>query len=181
MNDLMGIEDVMGDETLTAGEADILGAAAAVLRKRGRPIPRRVFKRPPLAPTPGQPDAKLRSYMGVGIAVWAPADGSDKVLTVEPQETFRGERLLIDILATGGADTGITLVRRIDVGSLAQSPSTEQAAPAAMFRADATYAGLDLQIAYRGMKISVTLGRTAATPAGVTSTASVGLYGEWVR
>lgn len=169
--DLLGQEDVMGD-------VDVLGQVRrALARGRGR-----VFERPPLSPRAGQPDAKLRSYMGFGIASWVAADGTvDQVLEVEPQESFRGERLVISATAEGGAATGLIVLRRIDVGTLPQSPSVEQPAPAAMFSSDATYAGLDLQVAHRGMKMRITLGRTAAAGAGVTERAAVGAYGEWIR
>lgn len=182
MNDLLGQGDILGDDVM--GEADILGAVSrAIARKRGRGGPT-VYSRPPLSPRAGQVDAKLRSYMGMGVQSWVTADGVvDRVFEVEPQESFRGERLVISSSAEGGAATGIILVRRIDIGTLPQSPSVEQPAPASMFAPDATYSGLDLQIAHRGMKVRVTVGRTAAAggAGAVTERAAVGLYGEWIR
>lgn len=163
------------------GEADLLGAVQRALAAR-RPGGGRVFRRPPLAARSGQPDAKLRSYMGMGLVSWTgAADAADKQMVVEPQESFRGERLVLAQVVAGGVDAGLTVLRRIDVGTLPQSPSVEQPAPAAMFSPDATYAGLDLQIAHRGMKVIITLGRTTSPGAGVTVTASAGLYGEWIR
>lgn len=166
-------------------EADILGAVSRALTRRrtaGRPATSsNVYSKPPLETGGGQPDAKLRSYVGFGVVAWGAADAADKVCTIEPQESFRGERLVIATLATGGAAAGLTVLRRIDVGTLPQSPSVEQPAPASMFAADATYAGLDLQIAHRGMKIAITLGQTAAPGSGIGVTAAVGMYGEWIR
>jgi hypothetical protein len=153
-------------------------ARQIVRRQGGRPV----FNRPPLPRTPAQPnDAKLRSYMGFGFVTWGPADAADKVIIVEPQESFRGERLIIDVTSVGGAPAGLTLLRRIEIGTMPQSPSVEQAAPAAMFARDATAAELDLQIAYRGTKVQITLGQTAAPGGAVTVTAAVGMFGEWIR
>jgi hypothetical protein len=120
--------------------------------------------------------------MGMGVATWAVADATDKPLVVEPQETFRGERLIVDVsIPSTVTNTPIVLVRRIDIGTQPQSPSVEQAAPAAMFARDSTYSALDLQIAYRATKVQLTLGITAApTGAGVV-TAACGLYGQWIR
>lgn len=178
--DVEGDQNAMGDDVM--GDAEVLGAISrAIARKGGRGGPR-VFNRPPLRPMAGQPDSKLRSYMGLGTITWTgAADAADKAVVVEPQESFRGERLVIDQVITGGTDAGLTMLRRIDIGTQPQSPSVEQPAPAAMFRTDATYAGLDLQIAHRGMKLQVTLARTASPGAGVTVVAAMGLYGEWIR
>ncbi len=170
--------------------ANVLGQVArALVRRPGGPARRpagpggrKIFKRPPLPATTAQPtEAELRSYMGMGFAVWAPADAVDRVLTVEPQESFRGERLILDVTAVGGTPAGQVLLRRIEVGTMPQSPSVEQAAPASMFRPDVTGGALDLQIAFRGTKLTVTLGVTAAPGAGVTVTASAGFYGQWLR
>lgn len=184
--DEVGVE-VMGDDVM--GDAEVLGAIANAVRRkqasgfRGGGLNRKkVWGRPPLPAVAGQPDSKLRSYMGLGVLSWTgAADAADKTSTVEPQESFRGERLVIAQVVAGGADAGLTQLRRIDIGTQPQSPSVEQPAPAAMFSADATYAGLDLQVAYRGMKLAITLARTASPGAGVTVTASMGLYGEWIR
>lgn len=176
-------DDLLGEEIM--GDAEVLGAIKRAARRRGIPAQRvraNVFKRPPLAAQPGQPDAKLRSYMGFGTLSWTgAADAADKSAIVEPQESFRGERLIIAQVVAGGTDAGLTQLRSISIGTLPQSPSVEQPAPAAMFTADATYAGLDLQVAHRGMKMQVTLARTTSPGAGVTVTASIGMYGEWIR
>ena len=175
--------DDTGDEAMGADEANVLGAIYRRMRRRkrsgggGRPV----YSRPPLAPIPQQNyDARLRSYLGIGFTSWTGTDGADKVLTVEPQESFRMERLIIE-LAQSAAPAGISLMRRIDIGTLPQSPSVEQAAPAAMFARDATYASLQLQIAKAGTKIQVTLGQTVAPGGVIVVQASVGAYGEWIR
>jgi hypothetical protein len=163
-----------GDEL---GE-DEIGAVRSMVR---RPAGRRIFRRPPLPRTPAQPnDAELRSYMGFGFVTWTGADGADKVITIEPQESFRGERLIIDVTSTAPA-AGLTLLRRIDIGTFPQSPSVEAAAPAAMFARDATGASLDLQVAYRGTKIQLTLGQTVAPGGVVVVTAAIGMFGQWIR
>ncbi len=178
-----------GDEDEYEGDDDDddLGAVARRLRRRPRRgrkrRGRKIWRRPPLKATSAQPTtAELRSFMGFGSVFWAVADGTAKVSIVEPQESFRGERLVIDVgIDAGITNTPLVLLNRIDIGTLPQSPSVEFAAPAAMFRPDATNANLDLQIAYRGTKIQITLGITAA-PTGVGQvTASIGMFGQWIR
>jgi hypothetical protein len=155
------------------GDENLMGAIAR--RMGGR------IRDPQVPQRPLQRTARLRSFMGTGQAIWTAADATDKPLQVEPQESFEGNRLVIDVIAVGGVSAGLVLLRRIDVGTQPQSPSVEQPAPAAMFRPDATYANLDLQIAYRANKIITTLGITAAPGAGVTVTAVAGFYGVWIR
>lgn len=176
--DLMGQGEMMGED-------DLVGAIRAVLARGrgGGALARRVYSKPPLAPTEIRPDSKLRSYMGVGSVSYGAAEIGLKTATVEPQESFRGERLVIEPFATGGVDAGLATMtlQQITVGTQPQSPSVEFGAPIAMFRADATYAGLDLQIAYRGTKLAVSINRTTAPGAGVTAGVNIGLYGEWIR
>lgn len=174
------------DLAYDVGDDDnLIGQVARQIRRRaGAPARpgRNVWRTPPLPAAPAQPNvAELRSYMGFGFAQWVGTDGADKTLTIEPQESFRGERLIIQTLASGGTPAGLVVLRRIEVGTLPQSPSVEAAAPASMFQPDATYSQLDLQIAYRGTKLSVVLGVTAAPGAGVTVIASVGMFGQWIR
>lgn len=172
-------EDISADDA-----ANILGALFR--RKRGqkggrRPAPQ-IYRKPPLPASAAQPNrAKLRSAVGFGSAIWVTTDGTDKVTTIEPQESFRGERLIVDVTAVGGTAAGLVLVRRIDIGTMPQTPSVEQPMPAAMFARDAVDAFLDLQIAYRSTKIQLTMGVTAAPGAGVTQTAAIGMFGEWIR
>jgi hypothetical protein len=174
-----------GDDSYV-GEDDgsnLLGAVAAQLVRRPSGAgARKIWRKPPLPGTPAQPtEAELRSFVGMGFQSWAPADVVDRAFEIEPQESFRGERLIVDTIAVGGVSAGLLFVRRIEVGTMPQSPSVTNVAPIAMFRPDATYAGLDLQVAYRGTKLIVTLGITAAPGAGVTVTALVGFYGQWIR
>ena len=181
-----------GDEAL--GDGEMLGAfwrrrrSGNVQQARRRRGPRtqtgeRIYRRPPLPHGSGQPfTARLRSFLGLGIASWAVADATDKILTVEPQESFRGMRLIIDVATPAGiTNAPIVLVRTITVGTMPQSPSVEQPAPAALFRADATLTMLDLQVAYRSIKLSITLGISAAPTGAGTVTAACGFYGEWIR
>lgn len=180
----------MPDYALAPGEDagddagdDVLGFFRRKKRRRARQIAPAPYGKPPLPREGFQPNvSRLRSYMGFGIQTWAVADATDKPIVVEPQESFRGERLVIDTsVAAAVTNSPLVLMRRIDVGTLPQSPSVEQPAPAAMFARDATYSALDLQVAYRATKVQVTLGISAApTGAGVV-TAAVGMYGEWIR
>ena len=185
-------EYVAGDEYIAA-DPDVVGAvwnamrqAAGSARTGGQVVTRGAlqapFSRPPLPAAPVQATtASLRSYMGFGFLSWGPAETADKAIIVEPQESFRGERLILDVGAAGGTSAGLSLLRRIDVGTQPQSPSVEQPAPAAMFARDSTNAELDLQIAFRGTKVQITLGITAAPGAGVTVTVAIGMFGQCVR
>ena len=183
-----GLDEAMG----AYQDADVLGA---IMRRRGQRQPvrqqqrnypatpggQRVYGTPPLPQSPFQPHvSRLRSFLGMGFATWADLDGGDKILEVQPQESFRGERLIVDSIASAGA-AGLVLVRRVDVGTMPQTPSVEAPAPAAMFQPDVTGAKLDMQIAYRATRLQVTLGVTAAPGMGETVTAAVGFYGQWIR
>jgi hypothetical protein len=173
-------DDDMGEDLI----GQVVRQVVRQARGRGAAIPgRNVFRQPPLPAAPAQGNvSELRSYMGFGFLTWTgAADSADKTLTIEPQESFRGERLIIALAVAGGAAAGLTTLRRIEVGTLPQSPSVEAPAPAAMFSPDATESKLDLQIAYRGTKLAITLGQTASPGAGVTVTAAVGMYGQWIR
>jgi len=156
-------------------------------RRQGSPgypqgVPRvgNVYTRPPLAARPQNHTAMLRSFVGVGFATWTGTDAADKELQIEPQEAFRGERMVIDVLASSGA-AGIVVVKLLQVGVQPQQPDTSQPAPASMFAADVTYSHLDLQIARPGIKLTLTLSVTAAPGTGETITAAAGFYGEWIR
>jgi hypothetical protein len=185
-----GIDESMGEsegDGDVLGESDVLGALWRRRKRKGPQYPRsprgeRIYRQPPLPQTSAQPNrARLRSYMGMGFATWGPTDTGDKSLVVQPQESFRGGRLIIDLNISGGTSAGLVLLRSITIGTMPQSPSVEQPAPAAMFRADATYSSIDLQIAYRATQMQVSLGITAAPGSGVTVVAAVGFFGEWIR
>lgn len=189
------LNDLDGDGGLIIGEDLVVGAIQRMMGRAARGgggaahAPRAraqhgaVYAAPPLAAQGTWPNtSKLRSYMGFGFASWSPTDATDKPLPVQPQESFRGERLIIAApLAVGGASAGLVLMRRIDVGTMPQSPSVAQPAPAVMFQNDTVGSNLDLQIAYRATTIQVTLGITAAPGAGVTVTTAVGMFGVWIR
>jgi hypothetical protein len=185
-----GMDEAMG----AYQDADVLGA---IMRRRGQRQParqqqqqrqypttqggHRIYSAPPLPQSPFQPNvSRLRSFLGMGFATWSDTDGGDKILEVQPQESFRGERLIVDSIASSGA-AGLVLVRRVDVGTMPQTPSVEAPAPAAMFQPDVTGAKLDMQIAYRATRLQVTLGVTSAPGMGETVTAAVGFYGQWIR
>lgn len=177
-------DDFSGDD-MSGEETSVLGAIARRMNRgggqRSRYQPQPQLPTPQLAQRSTWKEARLRSYMGLPLAAFVTVDGTDKVSLVEPQESFEGRRLIVDTIATGGTSAGLVVVRRIDVGTMPQSPSVEAPAPAAMFRADATYSYLDLQIAYRATKLQVTFGITAAPGAGVTVTVSSGFFGNWIR
>ena len=72
-------------------------------------------------------------------------------------------------------------VNNIFIGDLPQSPSVEQPAPISMFRADATFSGIDFNKATPGQKIRVELSISAA-PAGTEIVRlEAGFYGDMMR
>jgi hypothetical protein len=184
---LIGNAWVTGDEGYEEG-ADEIGRTFR--RRGGAPVASsaqgRIFKRPPLPSTPFQPtEAELRSYMGIGFqALGNNAAGVTLIgtpLLVEPQESFRGERLILDVTSTG-TPVGNAALQRIEVGTMPQSPSVEQPAPATMFRADATYSQLDLQVAFRATKFQLTLENVnGPTGAGNFFNYAAGIFGAWIR
>lgn len=171
---------VQGDD-MDGEDGDLLGAISRQMVSRGGGAARRVWRSPPLPARGAQSQvAELRSYIGFPTAQWIIGDATNKVLIVEPQESFRGERLIIDTTLGAATNAPLITLARIDVGSLPQSPSVEFSAPSAMFRTDATFSNLDLQVCFRGTKLQVTLGITAA-PVGGAVTSVVGMFGQWIR
>lgn len=185
MNYIEGEYIVEGDDDV--GDDDVIGAVARQIRRPGGvrqvrgPGQQRIFRRPPLPARSQQPtEAELRSYLGLGFVTWAIGDGAEKVIIVEPQETFRGERLVAEVAMVGVTNSIIPALKRLEIGTLPQSPSVEFSAPLSMFRPDATNANLDLQIAEAGTKITITLSLNAA-PVGGAVIAQLGFFGQWIR
>lgn len=121
----------------------------------------------------------LRAPLGLGFHSFT-ALGTFKFI-VEPQEAFRGERLIVSVVKDGAAGTDV-VVNSIVVGSLPQQPSTEFGTPASMFQPDATDAHMDWQICPAGTKIIIEVEVIGAAIGEADSvTVSVGLYGVWIR
>jgi hypothetical protein len=177
-------EIISGDEenivgALTSGFLQQLqrarGGAAA-----GRTVTTPRFSAPQIANQVGSgQQAKLRAPLGLGFHTFT-ALGTFKFI-VEPQEAFRGERLVLEVLRDGAAAVGV-MVNSITVGSLAQQPSTELGVPSSMFRPDATGAEMEWQICPAGTKIIIEVEAVGGAFAeGDTLTVEAGIYGEWVR
>lgn len=177
-------DDMIDGDEYVGQEADILGQVARQLVRRPGPgAGRRIFKRPPLPARSQQPtQAELRAFLGFGPVTWAVADGADKQVIVEPQETFRIERLIVEVSVPATiTNAPLILVRRLEIGTLPQSPSVEFGTPAALFRADAVGSMMELQIADAGTKISLTMQISAAPTGTGVVTATMGVYGQWIR
>ena len=139
------------------------------------------YEYPPLAAVPQHKPSKLRSFVGLGVISWTgAADSADKKTSITPQAPVRGERLVIDVVATSAA-AGLVTVKLVEVGVEPQQADTSQPAPASMFAKDVTYGHIAMQIANPGIQIAVTLGITASPGSGETVTAAIGLFVEWVR
>lgn len=124
----------------------------------------------------GAQDSKLRAPLGLGSHVYT--DNSPFSFIVEPQEAFRGERLIVDVIAAAGL---LLSIDEIIVGSLPQMPSTEFGLPAVMFRADATGAHMDWQICPAGTKIIIKTHAVGTFGEADEVVAQLGIYGEWIR
>lgn len=129
----------------------------------------------------GTQAGRLRAPLGMGTFVFVEGAPTSHSFVVEPQEAFRGERLIVDVGADAATAGVLATVRHIFVGSLPQQPSVEFGTPASMFRPDATDAQMDWQICPAGTKIEVEIEISAALGEGETATVAVGLYGVWIR
>lgn len=127
----------------------------------------------------GQRDTRLRSYLGFGTFAFTDAAPTHKFI-VEPQEAFRGGRLIITQVRSAAAG-GIMMLNNISVGTLPQSPSTEFGAPADGFAPDATSSELDIQLCPAGTKLAIDMEVVGAVGEGDSILVGVMLYGEWVR
>jgi hypothetical protein len=122
--------------------------------------------------------SKLRAPLGLGSFVFTGAAPTHNFI-VEPQEAFRGERLVVEF---SSETAGVLLtILNIFVGSLPQTPSSEFGIPASMFRPDATGAEMEWQICPAGTKIIVQTALVGALAEADTAVAQVGIYGEWIR
>lgn len=172
MVDYVGYDDALrGDDYVGADDEEILGA-----------VRRAMAARKPQLQAASAPPKKLRGYLGMGTASFTSSTATSLNLTVEPQRTFRPERLIIDRTdgSTATAGTAAT-VSSIFIGDQPQSPSVEQSAPIAMFRADATVSGVDFDKCVPGQKIQITLAVTAAPTGTEVIRLACGFYGDMLR
>lgn len=136
---------------------------------------------PPLPAVGMHPPAKLRSFVGLGATTWGATDTDDRTLSITPQAPIRGERLVIDVVATASA-LGLIVVRLLQVGVEPQQADTSQPAPASMFAKDVTYGHIAMQVADPGIRVALVLGIVGGPPGSSQSiSASAGLFVEWIR
>lgn len=174
---LNGDDDLEGDEYV--GDDEILGAAR---RRPARGGGRAMQARKPQLEAAERPPRKLRGYLGMGDATFTSASGTLLSMTVEPQRSFRPERLIIDRVDGSAATAGIAArVNSIFIGDQPQSPSVEQAAPIAMFAANATVSGVDFDKCIPGQKIVLQVSVTAAPTGTELVRLSAGFYGDMLR
>lgn len=182
-------EDIAGDEE------NIVGALTQMLR--ASPPAAQIARRgwaPSNAPSVAAPrfsaaqlatqvggtqENRLRAPLGLGSFTFN--SNAQHNFIVEPQEAFRGERLIVDSALSEDATGLLLIVDEILVGSLPQTPSTEFGLPAVMFRADATDAQMDWQICPAGTKIIVRAHVEGTFGESDTLIASLGIYGVWIR
>jgi hypothetical protein len=177
------------EEIISGDDENIVGALTSALMQRARGTAFRAtpggtvsaprFSMAQLAnQVGGTQENKLRAPLGLGSNVFS--DNSPFSFIVEPQEAFRGERLIVDVALSAGAELLLS-IDEILVGSLPQTPSTEFGLPAVMFRADATDAAMDWQICPAGTKIIIKAHAVGTFGEADTLTAQLGLYGVWIR
>lgn len=145
-----------------------------------RPPMRMPQPRPPLPAAESRPLARNRGTLGMPSLTWGATDAGVLTSQLTLQNSFRAERLVIGIAVTG-TPAGATRVVGQFVGSDLQSPAITSPVPVEMFAADATYAGLEWQIAFRGTQITVQMDRTAAPGTNNAVTATIGFYGQWYK
>lgn len=177
MTDYVGYDedDAVGDDFVGADDAEILGAV-----RRARASQQRAQK--PQLRAPERPPTKLRGYLGMGTATFNSTSGTLLSVTVEPQRGFRPERLIID--RTDGSTATAAIAARVNaifIGDQPQSPSIEQPAPIALFRADATVSGVDFDKCIPGQKITIQYSVSAAPTGTEVVTLSSGFYGDMLR
>lgn len=126
----------------------------------------------------GSKENRLRAPLGLGSFKFT--DNNPHTFVVEPQEAFRGERLIVNEVITDGAALGL-VIDLITVGSLPQTPSVEFGLPASMFRPDATDAMMDWQICPAGTKIQISAHVEGTFGEAESLIAQLGLYGVWIR
>jgi len=126
----------------------------------------------------GGKESKLRAPLGLGYHEYTAAGTFSFI--VEPQEAFRGERLMIAI-ARDGAAGSIGLVTAINVGTMPQQPSTEFGIPIEMFSPEMTDANMGWQICPAGTKIQITVQIVGTFAEGDVVRISCGIYGDWIR
>jgi len=163
-------DDYSGDDMNGDGDDEVLGAVRS-----------RRAQKPQLSGRPRAPK-KLRGYVGMGSVTFNATSGTLLPMVIEPQRGFRPERLVIDRFDGSAVTAPISArVNRITIGDQPQSPSDEQPAPISMFRADATFSGIDFDKATTGMKIRIELSVSAAPAGTELIRLEAGFYGDMLR
>lgn len=181
-------EIISGEYDMEGDSENIIGALAQMIRPRMGPAARGGR---PVVSTPkfsaaqiaaqvggGGQKGKLRAPLGFGYHEFTAAGTFSFI--VEPQEAFRGERLMIAVARDGAAGV-LGLVTALNVGTMPQQPSTEFGIPFEMFSPEMTDANMDWQICPAGTKIQVSVQVVGTFAEGDTFRVAVGLYGEWIR
>lgn len=179
-------EIISGDLDEVSGDAEnIIGALARMVRpgaqaSRGRSIRQPEFTAAQLANQVGGSNKQsgLRAPLGFGFHTFTAAGTFSFI--VEPQEAFRGERLMIDTARDGAAGV-LGVVNTMTVGTMPQQPSTEFGIPFAMFSPEMTDAHMDWQICPAGTKIQIQTELIGTFAEGDSVVVAVGLYGKWIR
>jgi hypothetical protein len=175
--DDMGYDDGLGEDYVGedyVGDDEVMGAVA-----RGRRLAK---ARGPQLKGASRAPIKLRGYIGLGFVTFTSVSGTVLVMTVEPQRSFRPERLVIDRADGSSVTTPLSArVNNIFIGDQPQSPSVEQPAPISMFRADATFSGIDFNKCIPGQKIRVELSISAAPAGTEVVRLEAGFYGDMMR
>jgi hypothetical protein len=184
-------EIISGDDLYDgpSGDAEnIIGALAQLVRPRPGPAMARgraavsgpQFSRALIANQVGgaNKESGLRAPLGFGFHTFTAA--GTFAFIVEPQEAFRGERLMIDTARDGAAGV-LGVVNTMTVGTMPQQPSTEFGIPFAMFSPQMTDAHMDWQICPAGTKIQINVELIGTFAEADSVVVACGLYGKWIR
>lgn len=169
-------EDFVGED-FVGGDEEMLGAVGRGRRRGALQVARK-----PVLRMQGRDPRKLRGYIGVGEVTFNSTNGATATLIIEPQRSFRPERLVISRRDGSTVTASISArVNAIYVGDQPQSPSVEQPAPTEMFAPDATFSGIDFDECTPGMKIQINLSASSAPTGTEFTKLTLGFYGDMLR
>ncbi len=160
-DELMGLEDVLGDP-------EVLGALAKV---RGRRM---------LMPGVQNPGER-RQPLGLGSVTFVNAGAVVLTLTVNPQAPYRGKRLVLDRFNVGAASPNLSVL--LSDFRIANVPQTLSATsiPVAAFRVDAVDTYIDLDSSAPGVEYFLEFTISAAPAVAETVRIDAAVFGAALR
>lgn len=173
---MAGFNDYLGAFDDYLGDDDILGAPVRRASPRGMPAAHSAIARRARAqlvqPMPGVPKGGPRiEPLGFPVATFVNAGVTTILVPTNPQKPFKGSRLVVDIVRTGGGTGGLVSVSRVRVGARDVLVNANPI-PAAAFGPTAFGVELQMDEATPGVVIEVEY--VISTAPGVGDTVVVG-------